>query len=392
MKYLHLWWAGLTRRKIRLVLTMLSIIVAFVLFALLFAVKSAFEAGAQLAGNDRLNVTPRYSIIDPLPLAHMKQIESIPGVSAVAFSDWFGVTYQNRQNDFSLFAVDLSRYLALYQEYEIDPAVLERALKTRNSALVNDVMWAQQTKENYGWKVGDKIPVNSYIYQNEAGGNSWEVELVGSFKRKDGKADPNGALMLMNFDYFNESRTFGKDTAGWFIVRMSDPSQSAVVAKAIDARFLNSQFETKTQTEAALAQSFGNQLGNIGKLIASVLTIVFFTILIATGNTVSESVRERVPQLAVMKTLGFRDNTLLGLILSESCGLFVIAATIGLALSSLLMPGLNAALGGRFPTLLLSGTTVVMGLSIALVCGIVVGLLPALRAQRLKIVDALSGH
>ena len=392
MKYLHLWSAGLTRRKLRLILTLMSILVAFVLFSLLFAVKSAFQAGSELAGNDRLNVTPRYSIIDPLPISHKAQIESVSGVAAVAFSDWFGVTYKNRQNDFAVFATQYDDYLKLYPEYEIDPAVLDRARKTRNSAIVNDVLWKQQEKSSYGWSLGGIVPINSYIYQNKDGTNSWQVEVVGQFKRKDGKPDPNGALMLVNFDYFNESRTFGKDTVGWFIVRMADPNQAAQVAQTIDARFLNSNFETKTQTEAALAQSFGNQLGNIGKLIASVLVIVFFTILIATGNTVAESVRERIPQLAVMKTLGFTDMTLLILVLAESVGLFLIAALLGLGLGAFLLPGLNEALGGRFPPLSVSNATLLLGVGIAVFCGLLVGLLPALRAKRLKIVDALSGH
>jgi putative ABC transport system permease protein len=392
MKYLHLWWAGITRRKIRSSLTMLSIAVAFLLFALLFAVKSAFESGVELAGENRLNVTPRYSIIDPLPSAHMAQIESVPGVASVAFSDWFGVTYQNRQNDFAVFSTDFQRYLQLYPEYEIDPAALERALKTRNSALVNDTLWKQQQEDNYGWKIGDTIPINSYISTNKDGSNTWQVELAGTFKRKDGKPDANGALMLMNFAYFNESRSWGKDTVGWFIVQMKDPTQAASVAQAIDARFLNSEYETKTQTEAAFAKNFGNQLGNLGKLITSVLFIVFFTILVATGNTIAESVRERVPQLAVMKTLGFRDNTLLGLILTESVGLFVLAALAGLLAASVLIPGISAALGSRFPPLTFGLETWALGLGIALLCGVIVGILPALRAHRLNIVNALSGH
>jgi putative ABC transport system permease protein len=190
--FLHLWWAGLTRRKVRLVLTLMSIIVAFFLFAFLFAVQRAFQVGAELAGNNRLNVTPRYSIIDPLPLAHMTQIESVPGVEAVAFSDWFGVTYQNRQNDFAVYAVDVERYLKLYPEYDIDPAVLQRALSKKNSAIVNDVLWKQQQESKYGWKEGNIIPINSYISTNKDGTQTWQVELAGVIKRKDGKPDPNG--------------------------------------------------------------------------------------------------------------------------------------------------------------------------------------------------------
>ena len=392
MKYLPLWWAGLTRRKLRLILTLMSILVAFVLFSLLFAVKSAFQSGAELVGNDRLNVMPRYSIIDPLPISHKAQIESVAGVKGVAFANWFGVTYKDQQNDFAVFGTQFEDYLKLFPEYEIDPAALERARTTRNSALVNEVLWKQQLKAKHDWTEGGTVPINSYIYQNKDGTNSWQVEIAGVFKRRDGKPDPNGALMLLNYDYFNESRIFGKDTVGWFIVSMADPNQAAQVAQTIDARFLNSNYETKTQTEAAFAASFGNQLGNIGKLIASVLFIVFFTILIATGNTVAEGVRERIPQLAVMKTLGFKDMTLLILVLAESVGLFLIAALLGLGFGAILMPGLNEALGGRFPPLTISNSTLLLGLGIALFCGLLVGLLPALRAKRLKIVDALSGH
>lgn len=385
MSVLSLVWSSLFRRRVRTTLTILSVVVAFLLFGLLRSIADAFTVGVDIAGADRLVVQPKYSIVDPLPIAHMNQIARVDGVAAVTHADWFGGIYQDRSNFFPKFPVDPRGYFALYPEYRIDPAQLDAFENTRTGAVAPAEMLAE-----FGWKIGDKIPIEADIWPKKGGDRRWEFDLVGSYDAPGMEVQPSE--FLFNYSYFDEARQYGEGGVGWFIVRVSDPEKSAEVARAIDALFENSPNATRTATEADFAKQFANQVGDIGLMMTGILGAVFFTIVLLTGNTMAQALRERIPELGVMKTLGFGDTTVAALVLGEALLLSLVGAALGLGLALLLEPGIATAVKGTLPTFEVSSGTLVSGLLLAILLGLAVGAFPARRAQRLEIVDALREH
>jgi putative ABC transport system permease protein len=384
VKYLHLVWAGLFRKKVRTVLTLLSLVVAFLLFGMLQAVNEAFRAGAEQARADRLVTNSRYSIIEMLPIGFLRQIESVPGVSNVAFASWFGGSYQDRPAQFAVFPVDPDRYLAVVPEIVLPPEAAERWRATRDGAVVGRSLAAR-----YGWQVGDRMTLVADIWPQRGGSNEWNFEIVGVFTSPD--SEQNEGALLFQHDYFDEARQFARGTVGWFLVQVEDPEQAEEVSLAIDALFANSPNETKTQTEKAFAQGFARQFGDIGLIVTAVLGAVFFTILVLTGNTMAQAVRERIPELAILKTLGFSDTRVLLLVIGESLLLVLVGGALGLALAGLGLGALSSVLAG-FGIAGLSSQVVTLGLLVILALGLAVGLPPAVRAMRLSVVDALAGH
>jgi putative ABC transport system permease protein len=387
MKYAALLWAGVFRRKTRTVLTLLSVVVAFLLFGLLEAVTIAFESGAQNADANRLLTTARYSIIEPLPMGHLDRIEHVPGVLGVASADWFGAKYQDENNAFPVFAVDPRRYLDMYPEFEISTEQREAFASTRTGAVAG-----RRLAERYGWKVGQRLPIASEIHTKMDGSLTWEFDLVGILDAEDPAVRGNTDLVLINVAYFDEARQFGKGQTGWYIVRIADPAEARDISAAIDRVFANSPYETKTAPEKEFAVGFARQIGDIGAIVRRILMAVFFTILLLTGNTMAQSIRERIPELAILKTLGFSDVKVMALVLAEALVLIVLGAGLGMGLAVALLPAVNGATGGRFPPLLLSPFTGVAALALAVALALAIGVPPALRANRLRIVDALGGH
>lgn len=387
MRYLPLLWAGLFRRKTRTILTLLSIVVAFALFGLLQAVQAAFESGADAADAKRLLTTARYSIIEPLPMAYQRRIEQVPGVVGVAYADWFGAKYQNESNAFPVFAVDPARYLDMYPEFTIARAQREAFVKTRTGAVAG-----KRLADRFGWRVGQKLPISSEIHPKTDGSMNWEFDLVGIIDADDPAVRGNTDMVLINVAYFDEARQVGKGKTGWYIVRIADSIQARGISASIDTLFMNSPDETKTQPEKEFAIGFAKQIGDIGALVTRILVAVFFTILILTGNTMAQSIRERIPELAILKTLGFSDGKVTALVLAEAVLLLILGGAIGMGAAVAAMPALNGSTGGRFPPLFVGPETWLLAAVVAAVVALVIGLPPALRANRLKIVDALSGH
>ena len=387
MRYLPLLWAGLFRKKTRTVLTLLSIVVAFALFGLLQAVEVAFESGADAADAKRLLTTARYSIIEPLPMSYQRRIEQVPGVVGVAYADWFGAKYQNESNAFPVFAVDPARYLDMYPEFTIDPAQREIFARTRTGAVAG-----KRLADRFGWKVGQKLPISSEIHPKTDGSMNWEFDLVGIIDAEDPAVRGNTDMVLINVAYFDEARQIGRGKTGWYIVRVADSAQARSISATIDGLFTNSPDETKTQPEKEFAIGFAKQIGDIGALVTRILIAVFFTILILTGNTMAQSIRERIPELAILKTLGFSDGKVTALVLAEAVLLLVLGGSIGMGAAVAAMPALNGSTGGRFPPLFVGVETWLLAAAVAAVVALCIGLPPALRANRLKIVDALSGH
>lgn len=388
MSFLSLVWAGLFRRRTRTALTLVSIVVAFLLFGLLRSIANAFSAGVDIAGVDRLIVQPKYSIIDPLPISHLNEIRRVPGVAMATHADWFGGFYQDHKNFFAKYPVKPAEWFAVYPEFRIDPQQLEAFENTRTGAVAPAEMAAK-----YGWKIGDKIPIEADIYPKKDNTRLWEFDLVGTYQAPhEGGSGSSQDAFLFNYDYFDEARQFGQGQVGWFVVRVSDPAKALEVARSIDAQFENSANETKTATEAEFARQFANQIGDIGLMMGGILGAVFFTILLLTGNTMAQAFRERVPELAVMKTLGFSDMTVSLLVLGEAVLLCLVGGVLGLAVAALLAPGVARGIKDILPGFTIVWQTFAAGLSIALALGLAVGAVPALTARRLRIVDALREH
>ena len=387
MRYLPLLWAGLFRRKTRTILTLLSIVVAFLLFGMLQAVQIAFESGADAADDKRLLTTARYSIIDPLPMAHLKVIERVPGVVGVASADWFGAKYQNESNAFPVFAVDPARYLDMYPEFTIEPAQREAFVATRTGAVAG-----QRLVDRYGWKLGQKLPIASEIHAKTDGSLNWEFDLVGVIDAEDPAIRGSTDMVLINVAHFDEARAVGRGKTGWYVERIADSSQARAISAEIDRLFANSPDETKSAPEKEFAVGFAKQIGDIGAVVTRILIAVFFTILILTGNTMAQSVRERIPELAILKTLGFSDARVTALVLAESIALLGLGGALGMTAAAALMPAVNASTGGRFPPLFVTETTWLLAAALALLVALAVGLPPAWRARRLRIVEALAGR
>jgi len=368
-------------------LTLSSVIVAFLLFGLLQGVKVAFESGADTADAKRLLTTARYSIIEPLPIAYLRRIEQVPGVIGVAHAEWFGAKYQNESNAFPVFAVDPARYLDMYPEFTIGRDQREAFIKTRTGAVAG-----QRLVDRFGWRLGQKLPISSEIHPRANGDMTWEFDLVGILDAEDPAIRGNTDVVLIGAEYFDEARQLGKGRTGWYIERIADPGQARAISADIDRQFTNSPDETKTQPEKEFAIGFAKQIGDMGALVTRILAAVFFTILILTGNIMAQSIRERTAELAILKTIGFSDGKVTALVLAEALLLLGLGGGLGMVTAVAALPFLNGATGGRFPPLFVSGATWLMAAGIAAALALAVGLPPALRARRLRIVEALAGR
>jgi len=380
MKFFHLVWGNLKRRKLRTSLTLLSILVAFVLFGFLCAIKQALVGGVALAGADRLIVRHKVSIIQLLPETYQARMERIPGVAAVAHQTWFGGIYQDPKNFFMQCPVVPEQFMAMFPEFILPPEQMKAWLATRTGAVVG-----RNTANRFGWKIGDKIPIMSPIWLRK----TWEFDIVGIF---DGaKKGTDTTSLFFRYDYFDEARkaqNWGTGMVGWYTIRVKDPAQAAEVARRVDDEFANSPAETKTEPEGAFAQGFANQVGNIALIVAGILGAVFFTILLVTGSTMSQAVRERIGELGVLKAIGFTNGQVLGLVLAESCLLTVLGGGLGLAVAWLLTSQGDPT-GGMLPLFFFPLPDLLLGLGISVVLGLVTGILPAQQAMRLRVSDAL---
>ena len=387
MKYFHLVWAALFRRKARTVLTLLSVLAAFVLFGLLDGVRVAFNAGSDAAGVDRMIVASRFSIIQSLPQSLLPRIEATPGVKKVTWANWFGGYYKEPKNQGFNIAID-SNYFEVYPEIVVAPEVRAAFDRTRTGAILGEAL-----AKRFGWKVGDKVVVTGAIFPDKATNETtWTFDVVGLFSVKEEKLRGMEQQLFFRWDYFDEANAYGSGEVGWIIVQVTDPAQSDNVAKAIDALSANSDHETKTQTEQAFNLSFAKQLGDIGLIVSAIMAAVFFTLLLLTGNTMAQAVRERIPELATLKTMGFSDRTVLLLVFAESVLLIALGGVLGLGIVALILQALSAASGGMLQLPPVGARTWGVGLAVMLIIGVLVGVLPAMRAMRLKIVDALAGR
>lgn len=385
MKFLALVFSNLKRKKLRTTLTLLSIFVAFLLFGFLCAIKEAFLAGVSTAGADRLIVRHRVSFIQPLPQSYEAKIEAIPGVDAVAALTWFGGIYKDPKNFIATFPVDPDKYLEIYKEIVVTPDVLAKWKQTRNGAIVGKATFDRFAKSD-GWKIGDRIPFTSPIWGQPAGQSQWEFEIVGVYTA--GKKGADDTAVIFRYDYFEEARQERKGMVGWYGVRVKDASQAADVARRIDEQFANSPRETKAEAEGAFAAGFASQVGDIGKIVAGVVSAVFFTILIVAGNTMSQAVRERTEEIGVLKAMGYPNGLVLTLVLLESCLLAVLGGFAGLGLAWLVTLG-GSPVPQMLPIFIIPHRDLIMGAIFAVALGLIAGIVPALYAMNLQIAVAL---
>jgi len=384
VKYLHLIWSNLTRKKLRTALTTLVIVVAFVLFALLSAIRLAFSMGVDISGIDRLIMIHKVSIIQPLPISYLERLRNMEGVADVTHASWFGGIYQDPKNFFPQFPVEPQAYLRLYPELLVPEKQKQAWFADRAGALVG-----RKTAERFGWKIGDRIPLQSPIWRREGGATTWEFTVRAIYEGREKGVDETN--LLFHYDYFDEGRVWGDGLVGWYILRIDDPDRAVEIAERIDATFANSRYETKTTTEKAFVQGFANQMGNIGAILRGVLAAVFFTILLVAGNTMAQSVRERIGELAVLKTLGFTNAGVLGLVLAESLLLAAVGGGLGLVVGWFVVESLAQwdMIAGLLAVFYFPGRDVIVGVLLALALGVVCGAMAALRAMRLRIVDGL---
>ena len=380
MKFLPLIWAGIWRKPSRAVLTLLSVVNAFLLFGVLQGFSSGLNHAVAETHADVLLSLSKISV-DPLPVSQLAQIKMVPGVRATMPMVPFISSYRTPTQIVPAEAVDASQVLAVDPGLTIPQSMIEALQRDRTGAIVSRILASR-----FGWKVGDRVPLKALTVTNRDGSPTWPVDIVGIFSSSGGTLFKNA--MLVNFDYVDQGRTGNSGTAPVFVIRIDDPNRANQIAASIDQMFANSAHETKTATVRQIAQNNLKQIGDIGLVINAIVAAVFFALLFSVGALMMQSVRERTPELAVLKTLGFTDQALMGLILAESLTFCLVSAAIGLGLAAMLFPVAKALIGFNVQ----AGPLMLAGLGLAVALAMISGLPPAIRAMRLQVVDALAGR
>jgi putative ABC transport system permease protein len=375
-------WANLRRRRVRTILTILSVAVAFLLFGILAALRNALLGGADIAGADRLITTHKTSIIQSLPRSYLNRIAGTDGVLVATSFNWMGTYYKEERNQVFTYPSDPNTLNEVYPEFTAPPDQMRTFRSTRDCALVGES--AAITNK---WKVGDRIPIRSSIFRKQDGGDTWDLTVCGIYSVKEGAGDTSG--VYIHYEYFNEALRYGRDQAGWIVFRVRDPARMTEIARRVDAMFANSATETKTASERAFAQGWVNQIGNVGAIISAVVSAVFFTMLLVTANTMAQAVRERTNELAVLKTLGFTGRQVLWMVLAESVLITVLGGVVGMILATVFVSGAKQAVAQYLPLLAIPSSTWLVAIAFMAALGITSGAMPAWQAWRLNIVTAL---
>jgi len=385
MRFLPIVWRNLLRRKFRTFFTMGAIFFAFLLFGVLMAIRSAFSMGVEMAGESRLMSMDKVSIINPLPASYEAQIKQVPGVTDTTHANWFGGYYQDVRNQFATFATDPESWLRIYsKEYELPEDQKKAFIADRTGAVIGI-----DTAQKYGFKLGQRIPINGTIYRRPDGG-PWEFTIDGIYDSHIKGADKT--QLLFNYQYLRETipeRSGFRDRFNWYVFTINDPDKAPELAAKIDAMFANSPNETKTNTEKAFVADWAKQVGDIGKIMMWIVAMAMFTILLVAGNTMAQAIRERTNELAVLKTLGFGDGRILAMVLMESAVIAVVGGGLGLALSYVFITVRGDPTGGLLPAFYFPTPALIAGVGLVIALGIASGFLPAWQASRLRIVDAL---
>jgi putative ABC transport system permease protein len=375
---------NLFRKKLRLTLTTIAIVIAFLIFGVLLTVQGALQRGTRMPEADRLMTMNKVNFTQPLPVAYAARIRGMEGVKEVSFSSWFGAYYQEPRNVFAAFAVDPETYLAINTEIVLSPAERAAFLQDRIGIAVGEKL-----AKRFGWKLGDHIPISSNIFRQKDGSSVWEFNVVGIYGSNAPAFSTDGAVL--HYDYFNESRGpgMGRDYVNFIYVQTRDPKLNDRIIAQIDGTFANSDLETETKTTQAFAAAMSAQFGDIGFIVSSVVGAAFVTILLIVGNTMALAVRERRAEIAVLKTIGFPSARIFRLVLGESLLLSLLGGLLGLGLAWFATGIIGKAIP-QFPALSMTPLIVALGLGLMVGLGLVTGLLPALRAMRASVTTALG--
>src|SRR5688572_20006333 len=379
MKFFPLLWRNLWRKKTRTIFTLLSIFVAFVLFGLLMTIRTAFTFGVDIAGLDRLVLIHKVSLIMPLPISYLNRLQTTPGVEIATHQSWFGGIYQDPSNFFAQIAVDPEPFMSIYPEFKLPPDQYAAWMADRQGAIVG-----VDLAERFGWKIGDRIPLQGTIWRAKQG-DVWEFNIVGMY---DGDQGVDKTQFFFRYDYLDENRDFGEGAVGWYVVKIADASQAQAMGARFDEMFANSAAETKTTTEKGFVEGFAKQIGDIGAIMIAILAAVLFTMLLVAANTMAQAVRERTSEVGVLKTLGFSTTAILAMVLGESLLIAVLGGALGLGVAWLIVQNGDPT-NGMLPIFMLPNRDIWAGAGLVIALGIIAGLWPAVNAMNLKITDAL---
>lgn len=381
MKFLPLTFRNLLRRPVRTILVFLATTVAFLLFGILMILRVAFTMGVEVAGADRLMMLNKMGFIQPIPVSYVEKIRAVPGVKLVTHASWFGGIYQDPSTNVFEFAVEPETYMAMYPEFKLPPEQMKAWQADKQGFIAG-----RDLADRFGWKIGDKIPIQGTFNRPKGGdGKTWEFNLVGIY---DGEPETDKTQFLFRWDYLDEARTLPQGNVGWVLIKVDDANRAGELSKSIDRLFENSSFETKTETEGAMAQSFANQVGNIGAIVTAISAVVLLMVLLIAASQMSLAVRERTNEIGALKAIGFGDTQVLVLILIESTALSLAAGSVGLGIAWLLGQGGDPT-GGFMPIWVLKTGDMAIGFVLAAAVGLIAGALPALGASRLPISVAL---
>jgi putative ABC transport system permease protein len=381
MSDLKLVWKNLMRRKLRTFLMLFATLIAFAIFGVLSAFNNAFS-GDSAATIDRLVVVNKINFTQPLPVSYPGRIRQIEGVKQLSYANWFGGYYPEPKNQLVVFAVDHTTYLDVYDDaISVDAATRKNFMTDKTSAIIGRAM-----ADKFGWKVGDRVPMNSNIFSQKNGARVWDLTIAGIFEKKKEAQDTN--FMFFRYDYFDETRSFGKDTIGWIMLNLTSSSLADKVSKQIDDMFANSPYETQTDTEKAFNKAFVAQFGNIALIVTLVVGAAFITILMIVGNTMA--MRERTREIGVMKSLGFPGPRILKMVLGESLLLAALGGLLGLGLATLAIGGMKQAAGNFVPGLAMTTDILLFGIGLIVALGLLTGIVPAMSAMRMSIISALG--
>ena len=380
-KYLPLIAASLRRKRLRTFFTIASILVAFLMFGLAESLRFALATGIEVAGVDRLLTMHKVSFTQLLPAAYESRIKAVAGVVAVAPQTWFGAWYQDQRNQIPTFPTEPETFLRIYPEIRVPEDQRLAWFADRAGVLVG-----RGLADLYGWRVGQVVPLKSAIWRREDGSQAWEVTVRAVYDLPDGG---DTRQIIMHQDYFDEARQQGKGLIGWYVIKVANAEGAPRIARQIDAMFANSPAETKTSSERAMAQSFMNQVGNIGKILWAIVAAVFFTMLLVTANTMAQSVRERTSEIGVLKTLGYGNAGVLGMILGESVLVTFLGGMAGMVLAWWFGIQFEPVLEQYLPGFRVPPQAFALGAAYMLAFGVVAGAAPAVQAMRLRIVEAL---
>jgi putative ABC transport system permease protein len=382
VKDFYLILKNLTRKPLRLFLTVFATFIAFMIFGTLTAFQQAFDSGVDLAADDRLIVLNKINFTQSLPISYANRVRAVEDVDALTHLNWFGGYYQEPRDQFAMFAVDAENFMEVYNELVMPES--DRAAWVANR---QGLIAGRSIAENFGWQQGDRIPINSNIFSQRDGSTAWDFDVVSIYDGADPQTDTNG--VYFHYEYFNETQSFGGDFIGFMAVRTSDPSRNEAVIKAIDDMFANSPAETETVPEKVFNKAFIEQIGNLSLILTSVVLAAFFVILVIVGNSMILSIRERTAEIGVMKTLGFSSGRIFRMVLAESLMLAILGGMLGVLASGSLVALVNSA-PIQLPTLVLNSSVWSEALLFMIGLGFVTGIVPAMNALRLNIITALS--